>query len=318
MDFQHVYSRLALLALISLALLVASSPHVQGKPKRGAVAKKAAVKKTAKVAVNTSAKRFNATKIAKVANAKTSAKVVNMPLFGPSYSRVLVKDQKLSGAVLYLTPGHGGPDPGAIGQFGAHFLAEDEYAYDVTLRLARVLTEHGAKVYMTVQDNNDGIRDGKVLKLDHDEVAYPRQPIPLNQLARLKQGTDAVNRLHQQHKGAYQRMVTIHVDSRSKGQNIDVFFYHHGQSKPGKRLAKNIHRSFHSRYKHNQPGRAYLGNVSERGSLYVVRNTHPPTVFIELGNIRNEKDQRRFLIANNRQALANWIYEGILNDYRAD
>ncbi|UFH55865.1 N-acetylmuramoyl-L-alanine amidase [Spirosoma sp. KNUC1025] len=256
--------------------------------------------------------------VAKGVNAarKTGATLSTTSLFGPAYAHVAVRDQQLRGTVYYLASGHGGPDPGAIGHYGKQALAEDEYAYDVTIRLARALLEHGATVYMIIRDPNDGIRDEKILKVDHDEVTYPNQRIPLNQTMRLRQCTDAVNQLHRHHKEAYQRMVTIHVDSRSEGQTIDVFFYHHEQSKVGKRLAKHIHKSFQAGYKRSQPTRNYLGTVSDRSSLYVVRNSHPPTVFIELGNIRNEKDQRRFLLADNRQALANWICTGLQRDYR--
>ncbi len=246
---------------------------------------------------------------------KTAAIASVATLPGLGGTRVAAKSQRLKGAVYYLASGHGGPDPGAIGHYGKALLPEDEYAYDVTIRLARALMEYGATVYMIIRDPNDGIRNEKLLKLDHDEVTYPNQPIPLNQLARLRQCTDAINRLHRKHKGAYQRMITIHVDSRSAGQNIDVFFYHHQNSAVGKRLAQSIHRSFTAGYKRSQPGRNYLGTVSDRSALYVVRNSQAPTVFIELGNIRNEKDQRRFLLADNRQALANWICEGVRADY---
>jgi N-acetylmuramoyl-L-alanine amidase len=250
------------------------------------------------------------------APAKTT-KVLEMPLFGEKYARVEVKSNKLQGAVYYLSSGHGGPDPGAVGKYGSYELAEDEYAYDVTIRLARVLMEHGATVYMIVQDPDDGIRDEGILKMDRDEVAYPSKTIPLNHNARLRQRTDAVNNLYYKHRGAYQRMLAIHVDSRSESQNIDVFFYHHENSSDGEQLAKSIHQTFTSKYKRYQPNRDYSGNVSHRSSLYVVKNSHPPTVFIELGNIRNVKDQRRFVIADNRQALANWIYEGLLADYQS-
>lgn len=258
-------------------------------------------------------------KLVKARHTATEKKVSatsSASLMGLKNVHIAVKDQQLRGTVYYLASGHGGPDPGAIGHYGKYALAEDEYAYDVTIRLARALMEHGATVYMIIRDPNDGIRNESVLKLDHDEVTYPNQRIPLNQTLRLRQSTDAVNKLHRKHKEAYQRMVTIHVDSRSKGQTIDVFFYHHKQSRVGQRLAKHIHKSFQSCYKRCQPTRSYSGTVSDRSSLYVVRNSHPPTVFIELGNIRNEKDQRRFLLADNRQALANWIYTGLQMDYR--
>nr|WP_240773462.1 N-acetylmuramoyl-L-alanine amidase [Pontibacter sp. SGAir0037] len=249
--------------------------------------------------------------------AKASPAVLYVPLFGKKYARVDVLDRQLQGAVYYLSAGHGGPDPGAVGKYGANLLAEDEYAYDVTIRLARKLMEHGAIVYMIVQDPDDGIRDEPILEMDADEVHYPNVKIPLSQKERLRGRTNAVNALHAKHKGAYQRMLAIHVDSRSKSQNIDVFFYHHENSPLGLNLANSIHQIFTSNYKRYQPNRDYFGNVSHRSSLYVIKYSHPPAVFIELGNIRNDKDQRRFVIPNNRQALANWICEGMILDYKS-
>ena len=122
-------------------------------------------------------------------------------IFGPKYSRVEIRDNSLEGAVYYLMSGHGGPDPGALGSYGRYTLAEDEYAYDVTLRLARRLIEHGALVYMITRDNNDGIRDQNILPRDKDERCYPSEPIPANQMARLRQRTNAVNRLNRKYRG---------------------------------------------------------------------------------------------------------------------
>lgn len=232
-------------------------------------------------------------------------------------SAVKVARRPLGGTVFYLASGHGGPDPGALGRYGRHLLPEDEYAYDVTVRLAQLLRQQGATVYMIVQDPNDGIRDDAVLKLDRDEVAYPHQRIPLDQLARLNQTTTAVNRLYARTKAAYQRFITIHVDSRSRGEKIDVFFYHHSGNKAGKRLARHIHKRFKANYRRHRPDRPYSGNVTTRNELYVVRNSRPPVVFIELGNIQNQLDQRRFLLASNRSALANWMMQGIVDDYQS-
>lgn len=253
---------------------------------------------------------------AEVSPEETSAKVLHVPLFGKDHGLVEVKDQQLKGAVYYLLSGHGGPDPGAIGKYGPYQLAEDEYAYDVTLRLARRLMEHGATVYLIIKDENDGIRDGAVLEMDRDEVNYNSSPISLSQKERLRQGTNVINSLYAGHKGAYQRMLSIHIDSRSQGQNIDVFFYHHENSADGKKLAENIHATFTAKYKRYQPNRDYFGTVTHRSSLYVIKYSYPPTVFIELGNIKNTLDQRRFVLSNNRQALANWICEGILSDFK--
>ena len=68
-----------------------------------------------------------------------TGKKLHIKIFGPKYSEVTVKSNVLQGAIYYLESGHGGPDPGAIGILNGHKLCEDEYAYDVTLRLARDL-----------------------------------------------------------------------------------------------------------------------------------------------------------------------------------
>lgn len=239
------------------------------------------------------------------------------PIFGKSYANVTPESNRLKNAVIYLVSGHGGPDPGAVTSYGNTQISEDEYAYDVTLRLARKLIAQGALVYVIVRDPDDGIRDARVLKMDRDEVVYPNEPIPYGQLARLKQRADVVNTLYQKHGSAYQRLIITHVDSRSKGQNIDVFFYHHEKSKSGKTLAENIHETFRKKYAKFQPNRSYSGTFENRTSLYMVKNTLPPTAFIEIGNLRNTRDQRRILEPDNRQALANWICEGVILDYES-
>ena len=238
-------------------------------------------------------------------------------IFGDKHSAVIAKSEQLKDAVYYLVSGHGGPDPGAMATYAGKSLAEDEYAYDITLRLAKELLAHGATVYVIIRDKNDGIRDERILKIDHDEVAYGDKVIPLNQVARLRQRVEIVNKLHKKNRGKYQRLIVTHVDSRNKGQNIDVFFYHHEKSKNGKKLAESIHKTFQKKYKKYQPSRTYTGTFEDRTSLYLVKKTHPAMTFIEIGNIRNTKDQQRILDADNRQALAKWISEGVLLDFES-
>lgn len=237
------------------------------------------------------------------------------PLFGKKYAEFKQRTAALDGGVFYLVSGHGGPDPGAIGSYMNKPLHEDEYAYDVTLRLARKLMENGAKVYIVIQDKKDGIRDAAILPISKTETCMGKK-IPLSQLKRLKQRTQAVNKLyHKDKKATYKRCIVLHVDSRSKGKKLDVFFYHHTKSSKGKRLANELADVFAEKYGEHQPSRGFSGTVSCR-ELYVVRKTTPPVVFVELGNIQNKRDQLRFIESNNRQALANWMYEGIKRDFK--
>ncbi len=251
----------------------------------------------------------------KEAPVKAGGKSVHYEIFGKNYANVEILDEQLKGAVYYLISGHGGPDPGAVGNYSNLQLCEDEYAYDVTLRLARNLIQHGATVYMIIRDPDDGIRDDSYLKPDKNEICYPNKKIPINQLRRLRQRTDAVNELYKKHKGSFQRMIVLHVDSRSRGENIDVFFYHDKQSVSGKKAAGILQKTFQRKYDLHQPGRGYNGSVSDR-NLYVVRNSYPVTVYIELGNINHLRDQQRFILSSNRQALANWLFDGFSEEFR--
>ncbi len=237
------------------------------------------------------------------------------PLFGKKYENTPLLSQKLKGRVYYIVSGHGGPDTGAQGTRSNHTLCEDEYAYDVALRLVRLLVSHGATAYMIVRDDKDGIRDEDYLVCDKDEKVWGNKTIPLDQKQRLQQRCDVINALRSKHAKAgalEQTFVEIHVDSRSRNMKTDVFFYHASNSEVGKKLALRFHQTFLQKYMKTRSQRSYSGTVSAR-DLYMLRYTNiPRTVYVELGNIRNDYDQQRLVIRSNRQALANWMYEALV------
>lgn len=237
--------------------------------------------------------------------------------FGPQYQDIQPIDAALKGNVYYLISGHGGPDPGAIGIRNNIKMYEDEYAYDVTLRLARRLLEHQATVYMIVQDPDDGIRDEPYLRGDRHEYYLGPEPIHLNKGARLRKSAEIVNRLYLTHVNSArsQQAIVIHCDSRPSKKRIDIFFYYKSGSKAGKNLAHLLYKTIHDKYRASQPGRGYEGIVTTRG-LYLLNEIIPTTVYIELGNIRNPKDQERFILVNNRQAVANWLCDGLIRARR--
>ena len=234
------------------------------------------------------------------------------PLFGKKHEEYTVLSSRLAGACFFLVSGHGGPDPGAVSVVDGKELHEDEYAYDIMLRLARNLKQHGATVHIIIQDAKDGIRDGKYLDNSKRETCMGSE-IPLNQKKRLKQRADKINQLSKKAKEKYQRAIFIHVDSRSKKAQTDVYFYH-STSTNSKKLAKTIRDTFESKYKQHQPNRGFSGTISQR-DLYVLNNTTPVAVFAEVGNIRNTFDQRRFMLSDNRQAMANWFLAALITDF---
>lgn len=238
------------------------------------------------------------------------------PLFGKKMAVVKPEGSQLKGACFYIVSGHGGPDPGAIGKVGRHQLHEDEYAYDVALRLARNLLLQGAEVRIIIQDAKDGIRDDAYLKNSKRETCEG-QSIPLNQVERLHQRCEAINRHYYKDRKRFKycRAIFLHVDSRSRGAQTDVFFYHAPGSRNGQRLAWGVKNTFQNKYDRHQPNRGFRGTVSPRG-LYVLTHAAPIALYVELGNIQNSFDQRRFVKSSNREALARWLRDGLIHDYK--
>jgi N-acetylmuramoyl-L-alanine amidase len=239
------------------------------------------------------------------------------PIFGKKYEKTPLIDKKLKGRVFYIVSGHGGPDVGAQGTRAGHTLCEDEYAYDVALRFLRLLIGHGATAFMIVRDPNDGIRDEDFLKCDKDETTWGDQEIPLSQRPRLQQRCDIINALTEKNAKAGlidQTLIEIHVDSRSKDHKTDVFFYFRPGSSISEALALRFQRKFQSKYVSLRGQRGYTGSVTSR-HLYMLKETATPrAVYIELGNIRNDWDQQRLVLQNNRQAIANWLLESLMEE----
>jgi len=240
------------------------------------------------------------------------------PLFGEKYKTYEIIDNKLSGACFYLVSGHGGPDCGATANVAGHVLHEDEYAYDIVLRLARCLLQYGATVHIIIQDPYDGIRDDTYLNNSKNETCMGKA-ISRSQITRLKQQTNEINSLSYKSKVKYQRAIFVHLDSRSKNTQLDVFFYYQNTSQNKTRslqLAKTMRETFRNCYNTHQPNRGFSGTVSTR-PLYVLENTTPVSVFVELANMQNPSDQKRYMLVENRQALANWLCAGFIKDYQS-
>ncbi|KKP79510.1 MAG: hypothetical protein A2271_01640 [Candidatus Moranbacteria bacterium RIFOXYA12_FULL_35_19] len=86
-------------------------------------------------------------------------KIISLLLVGcflaSSATLAIAKEAKKGeryGLVVILDPGHGGMDPGAHGIFNDKMVVEDEYVYDVSLRLQRILLVKEAIVFMTIKD----------------------------------------------------------------------------------------------------------------------------------------------------------------------
>ncbi|HFC91889.1 MAG TPA: N-acetylmuramoyl-L-alanine amidase [Leucothrix mucor] len=242
------------------------------------------------------------------------------PIFGKKYAHVATVSNKLRGKVFYLVGGHGGPDPGAMAKRAGHTLCEDEYGYDVILRLARRLISYGAMVHIITRDPNDGIRDQHYLKCDTDEVYLGNKTIVRSQRSRLRDRAFIINKLFYTYKkkgfkSKDQITLMVHIDSRNSKKRIDVFFYHSPKSGRSKKVAKRLYRMFKSKYNYFQAAKLYTGRVISR-KLFMLMHLKSLAVYFELANIRNTNDQKRIILPQNRELLAKWIADGLIRHYR--
>lgn len=244
-----------------------------------------------------------------------SAEARRYPIFGDQYEWVQRRSNRLAGHFYYIVSGHGGPDPGSVGRLNGRSMPEDEIAYDTALRLARTLLEDGASVYMIVRDANDGIRDLEYLPPDSDEFYYGDVRMSSNYVRRIRQRGEVINKLYDRNRSRAksQQVIAVHVDAMA-GRNqpqIDVHFAYASDS--GRSLGRSLQSSIRGQYQAHQPDRGYKGRLVRR-DLYILKHTKPTAVLVELGNIRHRGDQVRLTKPGNRQALAEWIAGGLLEE----
>ena len=99
--------------------------------------------------------------------------------FAASVDELGQLSNRLAGWHFVLDPGHGGVDPGAIvegrdPQGESFHIVEDEYVYDLTLRVYVLLRQHGADVTLTLLSSNHLLRGNDPANAtfvhDHNEV----------------------------------------------------------------------------------------------------------------------------------------------------
>ena len=139
-----------------------------------------------------------------------------------------------------------------------HELHEAEYAYDVTLRLGRLLMAHDATVYIIVRrTTGSAFATRSILSSRSDQYYLGGDSISINQKSRLQKRADIINSLfHKNRKTAKsQQELTIHLDSRQTNERIDIFFYHKEGSAKGKAFAELLYSTIKNKYDVYQPGR---------------------------------------------------------------
>ncbi len=222
----------------------------------------------------------------------------------------------LYGWAIVIDPGHGGNDPGASRMFGRERVAEDEYVYDVGLRVARLIRARQGLAFHTIQDGA-GIRDWPASRIFSD--ARTERFALDNTMVRAGTGGlnkrlafgNAVLRKYPKHRVVW---ISIHFDvvGATEKQGVRII-----ATDANSRLARVLGSSF------GEVGRLRNGAAVVRNGdpayglrrLFVLGSTNriAEKVLIELGNFNSDADLYRIRDPEVREAYALAIVRALEN-----
>jgi N-acetylmuramoyl-L-alanine amidase len=229
----------------------------------------------------------------------------------------------LKGYTVILDPGHGGLDPGAIvansdGNGNTVYVVEDEYCYDLSLRVYRDLVRHGAEVVMTIISPNQTIRttkDASITFVNEKNEVYNSTRIntgddntvwPVGNAWGLDERKVVAADALKGKKNSRTMFVSIHSDNNpGDGKGTRILYHPDEENKPSEALARHL--------------RDYLGNDSDirAQDVRVLReNPAGAAVLIEVRNLAYKDNAWAIRNEELRQDDADRIVRGIVDYFK--
>lgn len=195
----------------------------------------------------------------------------------------------LSGRIILLDAGHGGPDGGA----GDESALEKEIALNVTLKVRDFLQQHGALVIMTRETDKD---------LAHKTTkGYSRRKVE-----------DLKKRLKMINHSEAEFYVSIHLNAIPSSQWSGAQTFYAPQYTENRKAARFIQDEL----------RRNLENTSRRAKpinhVYILKYAEKPGVLVEIGFLSNPQERANLRNKSYQEKVAASIYQGILRYYSGE
>jgi len=188
----------------------------------------------------------------------------------------------VSNKVIIIDPGHGGDDPGAIGTAGT---LEKEIVLEVSKKLAGILSQAGAQVFLTRDSDRD--------------LSDPEPKSPFN--SKLQDLTKRVELGNQKQADLF---ISIHVNSFPDRREGGAQTFSQPGEVDSKKLAEAIQQEM-NRFTVN-PGRQ-----AKQVDYYATRMAKMPSTIVEIGFISNPQEEKMLVDHIYQDKVAWSIYAGI-------
>lgn len=192
--------------------------------------------------------------------------------------------------VIVVDPGHGGPDPGCVGESG---VLEKDVNLTVARRLGTYLSQAGATVILT--------RDG-----DYDLSDPEHQS---SAIVRKRDDLEARMDLIKQYRADL--FISIHANSIPSPRWWGAQTFYHPKDLEGKRLASLIQEELLKNL-----GQSYRWVRSE--DFFVLRNAGVPAVMVEIGFLSNPREERLMSQPAHQGKIAWCIYAGVVRYFSGE
>lgn len=194
----------------------------------------------------------------------------------------IAEELPLLGRVIFVDPGHGGRDPGAM--YGK--LEEKDIVLDISLKLRDALMEKGAIVYMTRDSDED--------------LSSQWDP--------LKKRGDLYRRILMYKKYNAELYLSIHINAGSSSSERGAEVLYHPINKNNKIFGEILMEQFK---KNLNTDRKLITT-----DLYMYRNTTVPGVLIECGFITNPDERYLMQTEKYQKKLASTIRDAVIEYFR--
>lgn len=200
-------------------------------------------------------------------------------IFSLSKVNAIVKDYTLLGKIIYIDPGHGGSDPGAM---SSTFLEKDMNLL-LSQKLASHLTSKGAIVYLT--------RDGDY-DLSKSTINHKRN--------------DLYNRVKLINNSKADMYVSMHLNASPSNKWNGIQIFYSNVLKENKLIAETITNTMKENLKN-------IRDVKKENSYYMYSKLTVPGILVEAGFISNPNDNYKIRQTDYQDILIKNISLGIEN-----